>query len=496
MQMKYRTNVKFISFATLLSLVVGGFWTLVFYPGIYNYDGMAMWIQARQNSYATWHPPIMAMFMHITTWLPGSVPLFSWIQGTFFTFSILFILRKVIKHNWLLAIAALTLLAILPSLWMYPAMIYSNVWTSAFAMLSAVFLIKAIDTQNKRMVLLSTAILSLAIAFRHEAFFLLSVPLAVSQFFHRSFTHTPKESNTLDAALGKNQLAHGSKQLGTRLLSILLITFIGLAPARLIEKLPIVEVHNKPAIAAFINQYFGTIHFAQGNSMTPADVMAERRSFNQQFSPTTFDRSLELYRCGQPARLWSKQPAPFLPDTMEANQAFIFEKVKAVALKYPTAFLQHRICNLSVLLQIPFITTSLPPLAEDAKHPLTSEFEVLGLTPRSRFPALRQWMINGANFTAGHPLWHWLYRYYVFVGLAALLLFTGLYLRNWAIAIPAAFSVMGFAGYLIADGFAYTRYLLPTYIFSWISLFAFLDYILCTIGARQDVEASAQIIRD
>ena len=470
MKLVDKAEAAFVGSTILISLIVGVFWTMVFYPAIVTTDGWSMWGQALHHSYMTWFPPAMPMLMHATLALPHSLAFFSFLQSSLYTFSLLVLLKEVVTTRQLFIVAAIIMLGVLPPLWLYQVTLFNNVWVATFTMLAATLLMKAVKSHQRRRILLASLCLAIAIAFRHEALFLLIIPIVILQFFYAP--------------------ALNFKQLRKRFLDAVLILFISLFPGHFIENLPTVEIDNKPSAIVLINQYFGTLHYAQQKAAVPGLELAnEQQSFDQVFGTGMFNTFLSNYNCAIPTnRGRGKNKKPFDVSSLVRNQSFVVDKVKSVAFRYPIAFLHHRLCNLSYLLQIPAVEYYIPegsgtlnPQVQAAYQTIIQQIDGL---PTSRFPKLYKWFITMVYETRFNSAFNWLYRHYLFIGLAGVLLILSIYLKNWAIAIPAFFSIIGLTPYLIIDGHSHSRYLLPSYIFSWVTIFAFLDYIYCHLSKR------------
>ena len=104
---------KLLVYILSFSAILGTFWMLVFYPGIMSYDATLAWEQALNNQYNAWHPPILAMIMHLTQKLVNNPSLFTGMQGILFWGSTFYLLWQVI-HDARLFIVSTIIISLIP----------------------------------------------------------------------------------------------------------------------------------------------------------------------------------------------------------------------------------------------------------------------------------------------------------------------------------------------------------------------------------------------
>lgn len=423
-----------------IAISLSGFWMLVFYPALMSPDSLDQWSQALSEKYLTWHPPIMAMLMHGTQWFTSSPSLFCFIQGFLFWSSILILWQQIASSSKRFMLGTIVII-MLPSLWTYSAVLWKDVWTAIFALYSTSALIHAVKYKKQRIFWLSVALLSLAVCFRHNAIFMAAVPLLLGvAFFWQKFN------------------------LYKIFFRVTLVLILLIAPAKLIEKLPNVT-NNSPTAFVFINQYVGTLVNAK-SQLIASELATEQQAIDGKFGAGVFEQLMKKYDCGSASYIYFSQPPIITPSQIADNTSFILNKTFEIGLKYPFAYLQHRICNLAYLFQIPSVSYPF--------HPDVNENQ-LGIRADSRLPEIRNWAIAFLTKTLDFP---WLWRTYIFAIWLIVSLVLSFFTKNHILLIPSIIGIAYAASYLVTDIFPDWRYLLLTYICSWICILGWSDYYL------------------
>lgn len=448
-QRKTGSRFSVISYIFFLSVTVSGFWMLVLYPGILSYDALNHWTQALSNQYNAWWPPILAMGMHVTQYWVNDPSLFTFIQGALFWSASLYLLW-ILVQNGRFFLANASIFILIPPLWLYSNAAVSNTWMATFVIFSAALLLQAGRRTNRALFLASIVSLSLAVCFRREAIFLVIIPIAV--YFY-CFPISRRLSRRL-------------LEVGTVALAVLVLTII---PAKLITLSPNVSGQS-PTGYVFLSQYVGTL--ANTESLARAEVAVERRSIDQKFGPGTFDEMLKAYTCGnsQATIRYFKQNA-FRGEQKQAilfeNTGFILQKVAAITLKHPKAYLQHKACNFSYTLQVPQIMYQTWGIIDQGPNR-----ERLNLQFDSRLPQIKAIYAKLLQGLIQHPLFSSLFRHYIFLTCSIAFLIFGALTRNPDFVIPSMFSVIYPVGLIIPDSFPLWRYLFVCYVLAWICLLA------------------------
>jgi hypothetical protein len=435
-----------------LSATLGGFWMLVFYPAVLTPDSINQWSQALSNQYHTWYPPITAMLMHITQFFTKSPSLFCFIQGTLFWFSILYLLRQVTRRDRFF-LGNVCFIVGLPTLWLYSVALVNNVWASTFSLLASTLLIRAIDAKSNSLFFTSVALLSVAICFRHEAVFLSIVPMSLGLFY----------------------LWIKSK-IYKKIIVIILISLIVIAPAKLLEKLPNVG-YRTPTSLVFIGQYVGTIfHGKQQISENEIDV--EKNSIDRQFGSGTFDKLLEKYDCTSPNYIFLPPEDSIISASLIQDKTFwVINKTLSIAFRHPLAFIKHKACNVSYLFQIPQISYIYDVRTDQSVY-IESDLNKVGIKTDYRLPHVKIWVDNILIVTHQNSIYSLMYRHYVFILFSLIFLFLGLCLKNNEFLIPSLVSCVYLIALLIPDSSTAWRYLLPNYVLSWVCLLGAISNLL------------------
>lgn len=445
------------SYISGLAIALGGFWTLVFYPAHMTIDTLAQWQQALVNDYGTWYPPLTAMLMWLTRLLTDQPDLFCFLQGTLFWFAILFLASQVIQTNKLFLIAT-SFLILLPTLWIYPATLVTNVNFASFSLLATGLLVQAVRESSKQLLWVSTVPLSLAVAFRNEAIFIALAPILLAQL--------PRWSQP---------------NLIRRAIEFFLVILLVFAPAKLLERLPGVTNYT-PVGFAFINQYVGTVSYGRP-TMSATELEGERSSIDSQFGTGTLDTLLQRYQCDAANYIVWKEPIIISVPRVQQNTSFILRKTLGLAIKHPLAYVQHKFCNLAYVLQIPdvFYFYAIP---YDA-FGINKDLKAAGITVASKFPSWRDRTLSLVLALSKQLPWSILFRHYIFLVISLILLIFGAVFQKAVITIPAIMGLLSFCGLLIPDAFPDWRHLLLMHICTWIALLGLLDCFLLNRSSRQ-----------
>ncbi|MDJ0742729.1 MAG: hypothetical protein QNJ32_05125 [Xenococcaceae cyanobacterium MO_167.B27] len=445
-QEKLKTRLGTTSYIIFLSTTLSGFWMLVFYPAVLSIDALYHWQDALNNQYNTWHPPILAMLMHLTQYFVNNPSLFSFIQGTLFWGSIFYLIRQVVRNNRLFLINC-SLIILLPSLWLYSNATVSNNWMTSFTLLTIAFLIKSIHQNSKTLFTLSIITLSMGVTFRRETIFFVLIVMPIYILF-----------------FGRNSsLLKKSREL-------ILILLIILLPGKIIELSPNVDRNNNPTSHGLLNQYVGTVYYSR-NIMDESEINREKQSINQEFGSGTFQKLLDGYMCASAGYIvWDKDVPAAIGKIPKEQNSFIVSKIIQTAIRHPLGYLTHQACYTAYLLQVPN-NPSYQTWGILKEQPIvTQERAQMGIEFDSKLPTIKAWYVNLLNTLLDNKIFSLIFRHYIFLTLSAIFLVVGLLNRKIELIIPSLFSVIYPVGYLIVAPANLWRYLLPSYLCSWICL--------------------------
>ena len=445
------------SYISGLAIALGGFWTLVFYPAHMTMDTLSQWQQALMNHYITWAAPLTAMLMWMTRLFTDEPNLFCFLQGSLFWFAILYLVSQVIQNNKLFLIST-SFLILLPTLWIYPATIVTNVNFTSFSLLAASFLVRAFRESKKQLLWVSIVPLSLAVASRNEAIFMALAPILLAQL--------PRWSQP---------------KLMRRVIEGFLMILLVFSPAKLLERLPVVT-NNTPVGFAFINQYVGTVSHAR-STMSAIELEGERSSIDSQFGTGTFNTLLQRYQCDAANYIVWKEPIIISVPRVQQSTPFILRKTLELAIKHPLAYIQHKFCNLAYVLQVPdvFYFYAIP---YDA-FGINKDLKAAGITVASKFPSWRDQTLSYVVTLSKQLPWSILFRHHIFLVISLILLIFGAVFQKAVVTIPAIMGLLSFCGLLIPDAFPDWRHLLLMHICTWIALLGLLDCFLLNRSSRQ-----------
>ena len=440
------------SYVVFLSTALSGFWLMVFYPGVMSGDSFGHWQAAASNQYTSWHPPVLAMLMHVTQHFVKTPSLFSFIQGSLFWGAILLLIRQVARtrRSFLVNSAVIILL---PPLWLYSNASVNNTWMATFAMLSMAWLIRSVKTRKKIDFVLSVLWFSVGVMFRTEMILCVIVPIVVCLFW-------PKEkSGPLEKAI-----------------AIPIIVALSIVPGKLIELSPRVVRRPVFQVHGVFNQYVGTIVNAKVR-MTPSELKDEEMSIDREFGDGVFQKLIEGYSCRSGDYIIFDRHVPRVLKRIRRDQnGFILKKVVLTAFRHPLGYFKHQLCYLGKLGQFNEIRYQTWGIIK--KEPRYDAIRAsFGLDFRSRLPSVRAGYISLMNASLESPLFSLLYRHYVFLILSIVFLGIGIKTRRPEWVIPSLFSLVYPIGYLLAGTADLWRYLLVSYLGSWVCLLAVMNEI-------------------
>ena len=452
-QRKQTKRFGLTTYIIFLSTTLSGFWMLVFYPAVMSIDALYHWQDALNNQYNTWHPPILAMLMHVTQYWVDNPSLFSFIQGVLFWGSIFYLIRQVVSNNRLFLINS-SLIILLPPLWLYSNATVSNNWMASFTLLSIAFLIRAIKQNSKTFFTLSMIALSLGVVFRRETALFILIVLPIYLFL-----------------FGRNS------SLFKKATELVLIILIILLPSKIVGLSPNVVPGANPVAHGLLNQYVGTVFYSQ-HFMDEAEITREQQSIDREFGSGTFPKLLDGYMCASAGYIvWDKDVPAAIGKIPKEQNSFIVSKIVQTAIRHPVGYLTHQACYFAYLLQVPQnLPSSYQSWGVLKEEPNINEQRTqMGIEFESKLPTIKSWYVNLVNKAIDSQLFSLLFRHYIFLILSVIFLVMGLTTRKLELIIPSVFGVIYPFGYLIIAPANLWRYLLPSYLCAWICLLVVLD---------------------
>jgi len=441
------------SYIICLSTALSGFWLLVFYPAVMSVDSLGHWQQALANRYSTWHPPLLAMLMHVTQYFVKTPSLFSFIQGSLFWGALFYLIRQVAKGNRTFLVNS-TLVVLLPPLWLYSNATISTTWGAVFLMLAMGLLIKSINGQKEISFYLSILSLSIAVMFRREAVLCVIIPMVIYLFYFRQ----------------KGGLAKKA------MVSAIIIVLTAL-PSRIIELSPNVVRSSGSQIHGLFNQYVGTIVHSR-QRMSQSEINTERQSIDSEFGTGVFRKLIRRYdfRSGDYI-IYDRHFPRILKRIPKEKNLFILKKVVQTAIRHPGGYLKHLVCYFGHLSQ--FTGIAYQSWGVLKKEPRVEAGRArLRIPYNTQLPSIRAGYIKLMNATLRSPVFSLIYRHYIFLLLSAIFLAVGFFTRKMEWIIPSLFGLVHVLAYLLAGPAGLWRYLLPSYLGAWVCLPAGLRYLL------------------
>ena len=436
------------SVITGLSATLSGFWLLVFYPAVMSMDAIWQWRQALRHTYSLWHPPAMAMLMHVTQCCSQSPSLFSFIQGLLFWGFMFCLIRQVAGGDRRFLVLC-GVMMVVPPLWLYSNAAVSNTWTAAFMMLSAAFLIGSIRTKASRLLIGAVLALSVAIMFRRETAII--VPVLIAAYLWRFGRH------------------RGVSRAGCDILLIVAVVWL---PAALVAASPhVMKIDDyRPAQQGLLNYYVGIVAHSRP-SMTDTKIERERQSVDRTFGPGTFQGLLDRYVCYSSSFIgWRRDELPPAAQRWAMmKNSFGTAQLARIAVRHPLGLIEHQMCYVAYLTQ--FAALDYQDWGTiDKNRNLNQLREKMDIPVESRLPWIKDQYSRLMKALLRHPALSLIVRHYVFLIAAAVALVVGLRTRRVELIIPSLFSLVYPVAFVIAGPSTPWRYLLPSYVLSWISI--------------------------
>jgi len=435
------------SYIVFFSTALSGFWLMVFYPAVMSGDSFGYWQGASSNQYTSWHPPLLAMLMHVTQHFEKTPSLFSFVQGSLFWGAIFFLIRQVAKSQRSFLVHS-TIIVFLPPLWLYSNAAVSNTWMATFAMFSMAWLIRSIKGRKTIDFFLSVLSFSIAVMFRAEVLLCVIVPIVIYLFLLKQKAGPLKKAITIS-----------------------IIIALSIVPSKLIELSPRVVQRPGPQVHGLFNQYVGTIVNSK-HLMTSSELRDEEKSIDSAFGNGVFRKLIEGYNCRSGDYIvFRRHVPPVLGRIPREKNGFIVKKVVLTAFRHPLGYLKHQLCyfgQLSQFSEIGYQTWGVikPEPRYDA---IRASF---GFDFKSRLPSVRAGYIKLMNASLRSPLFSLLYRHYIFLIFSVIFLGIGIKTRRMEWVVPSLFSLVYPIGYLLAGTAGIWRYLLISYLGSWVCLLA------------------------
>lgn len=428
-------------FIISLSMIVSVFWMVVFRSPSVTTDAIAMLDQASRNTYDTWVPPLFAMICHVYNNISSNLIPLSIFQGLVFWVSILHILKNVIDNRKVFVCFSL-LAVLLPPLWQFSIRMITDVWCASSILLSASFLISYIKHRYRISIILSLLFLSISVCFRHNAIILLLVPVFLINFF-----------------------SWKSLSIYRRIIFSMLMILIIVIPSQLIQRLPNVSKVDMTGIV-FVNQYVGTL-VRSYPSMDKQEIKSELELIDGEFGEGTFNRLLNTYNCSNGDHIINGKFPIISRDSIIQKSSFITSSTLSLAVRHPVNYLNHKICNFSYVLQIPSVTN---PIYYSTLLNPTSSYNVDWQN------LLSQKIVRILSISTDYD--YFLYRTWIFFDISFIILLFSLKNNSVSQIVIFSFSFIYTSSFALSESFSDWRYLLVSYIFSWISILKAFEDIL------------------
>jgi len=254
-----------------------------------------------------------------------------------------------------------------------------------------------------------------------------------------------------------------------------MVVFI-LTPGKLIELSPAVRPSPGLLVHGLFNQYVGTIVHSR-QRMSPSEINREKESIDREFGRGIFRRLIQRYDCRSGDYIIVNRNAPRVIGTIPKSKIwFILRKVVLTALRHPFGYLRHQACYLGHLTQFSSITYQDWGVLESVPR-----YEVrraqLGVEFNSQLPFVRAASARLLNSLLRSPVFSLIFRHCIFLTLSAIFLGWGIAARRMELVIPSLFCLIYPLGYLMLSPADAWRYLLISYLGSWICVLAILNDI-------------------
>lgn len=164
------------SYVICFGMTIGGFWLLVFYPGIVTFDEINQWSQAVSGDFTTWHGIGMTILLRgLITIFPFLatgylIPIFTFLQGSLLWIAIFYTINTMLANPRLKLILCSTIIFYYP-IWPYAGAQMKDVWLTIWFLLFVGELFKLIFTdKNQTLHLIFSCLLGCMILLtRHNA---------------------------------------------------------------------------------------------------------------------------------------------------------------------------------------------------------------------------------------------------------------------------------------------------------------------------------------
>ena len=164
------------SYIVCLAITIGGFWLLVFYPGIVTFDQVHQWTQVVSGDFNNWHGIGMTTLLRIiATMFPfliprDQIPIFTVLQSSLLFLSIFYTINTMFGNPRLKLILCTIIIFYYP-IWPYAGAQMKDVWLTSWFLLFVCELFKLIFTdKNQKLYLMTSSLLGCMILItRHNA---------------------------------------------------------------------------------------------------------------------------------------------------------------------------------------------------------------------------------------------------------------------------------------------------------------------------------------
>ncbi len=443
-------------FILCLAAGLSCFWLFTFYPGVMSHDAISHWGQAKANRYSPWHPPLLAMLMHVTQCCATTPSLFSFVEGVLFWASTFYLIRQIVENGrvFLLSCIAITLI---PPLWLYSNATVSNTWACSFMLLSSAAIIKAMRHGHCRLPVAAVAALTIAAMFRREVVFLVLLLIGLDLFMFRSNRHWLR-----------------------RMVWAVVLVGVVWIPGRIIDFSPrVIRTGDNPAGPGLLNQYVGTIVRARP-TMSADEFAGEARSIDSEYGVGTLETLLDRYGCDSGDYIvWRRQKPPVLAKDV-IRTGFAIGLVGHAAVHHPMAFLGHQLCYAAYLTQFTDLDYETWGMVKWDRN-LMKVRQSRGTGFDSKLPSVWEWYGDLMTRMMAHPVLTLLFRHYAWLMLSVLVLIVGVLNRRSELIVPALFSLVYPVAFLVAGPSPLWRYLLPSYVFAWVGTLGLLGLLVTRV---------------
>jgi hypothetical protein len=211
--------------------------------------------------------------------------------------------------------------------------------------------------------------------------------------------------------------------------------------------------------------------------MSEDELATERRSIDSEYGEGTFQLLLARYDCDSGDYIvWRRGGEPAILAKDVIRNSFAIRKVAGTALRHPIAFLGHESCYAGHLVQsTALFYESWGMIERDRNLMLVRANRGNGF--ESRLPSVARWYADTMQVMMEHAALTLFFRHYVWLVVAGVVLIVGLLNRKVELTVPALFSVVYPIAYLIAGPSPLWRYLLPSYVCSWVGILATIAFV-------------------